>query len=270
MWKGPTQLVWLGNLTSVDVFWCHKLQTTFSLSIARDLRKLQDVRITHCGMMKAIVSSEGGDDKIEFPKLKQLYLNYLPSFTAIYEAMNAIELPQLSYLQLSNMPKLNCLCPASDSESNCDPIIQPLFNNKVKLATIENLLIYEMENLREIWPGELQAKLREMTVLIPNIIIFPQLSSLKLSDLPNLRSFCSRTCTFEGSLLKKIKVINCPKMEILPSAFQRKLEQQKAHFSTSSQHLLFYGKMEDSSIEITEENHYASHEATVQAIEAIS
>ncbi|KAL7161699.1 hypothetical protein ACSBR2_042218 [Camellia fascicularis] len=405
MWKGPTQLVWLGNLTSVDVFWCHKLQTTFSLSIARDLRKLQDVRITHCGMMKAIVSvsSEGGDDKIEFPKLKQLYLNYLPNFTAICEAMNAIELPQLSYLQLSNMPKLNCLCPASDSESNCDPIIQPLVNNKVKLATIENLLIHEMENLREIWPGELQAKLREMTVrkchwlsnilfpsnsikgmqnfellivedcrsievafdleglvwegisnmafpllkrvelrslpklthvwkdnsqgiqgfqnlrslivsqcdslrnlfsyslakllvklqeievtecgmmeliianepnadiaVIPNIIMFPQLSSLKLSDLPNLRSFCSRTCTFEGSLLKTIKVINCPKMKILPSAFQRKLEQQKAHFSTSSQHLLFYGKMGDSSIEVTEENRDASQEATVQAMEAIS
>ncbi|XP_028072608.1 uncharacterized protein LOC114274827 isoform X2 [Camellia sinensis] len=273
------------------------------------------------------------------------------------------------------MPKLKRLCPALDSESNCDPIIQPLFNDKGKLATIEELTISGMENLTEIWPGELEAKLRKMTVefnnglssilflsnsikgmqnlevlevkdcrsigvafdlkglvwegildmalpslknvklsclpklthvwkdnspgiqgfqnlrslvvnecnslrnlfsyslakflvklqeievndcgmiesiignepnaddaVITNMIMFPQLSSLKLGDLPNLRSFCSETCTFEGSLLKTIKVINCPKMKILPSVFQRKLDQQRADFSTSSQHHLLDGK----------------------------
>ncbi|KAL7194698.1 hypothetical protein ACSBR1_035019 [Camellia fascicularis] len=222
-------------------------------------------------------------------------------------------------------------------------------NSQVKLTTIEELTISSMVNLMEIWPGELQAKLREMTVerchglsnilfpsnsikgiqnlellkvvncqsigvafdleglvwegildvalpslkktsasvvsvldspsqlckasvplpfyqgiscgvfkilnrnepnaddaddaVITNIIMFPQLSSLKLSDLPNLRSFCSQTCAFDGSLLKTIKVINCPKMKILPSAFQRKLEQQKADLSTSSQHHLLDGKI---------------------------
>ncbi|KAL7194750.1 hypothetical protein ACSBR1_035062 [Camellia fascicularis] len=96
-------------------------------------------------MMEEIVSSEGGEheiaaiatDKIEFPKLKELRLEDLPSFTAICKAMNAIELPQLSSLTLSNMPKLN-LCPASDSESNCNPIIQPLFNDKAE-STEEQL-----------------------------------------------------------------------------------------------------------------------------------
>ncbi|CAL5423026.1 unnamed protein product [Camellia sinensis] len=138
LWKGPTQLVWLGNLTTVDVMSCGKLESMFSLSIARDLVQLQDLMILNCPMMEEIVSSEGGEheiaaiatDKIEFPKLKRLNLDYLPSLTAICKAMNAIELPQLSSLSLLNMPKLKCLCPASDSESNCDPIIQPLFNDK--------------------------------------------------------------------------------------------------------------------------------------------
>ncbi|XP_028120994.1 uncharacterized protein LOC114318306 [Camellia sinensis] len=172
LWKGPTQLVWLGNLTTVDVMSCGKLESIFSLSIARDLVQLQDLMILNCPMMEEIVSSEGGEheiaaiatDKIEFPKLKRLNLDYLPSLTAICKAMNAIELPQLSSLSLLNMPKLKRLCPASDSESNCDPIIQPLFNDKDKLATIEGLTICGMENLMEIWPGELEAKLREMTV----------------------------------------------------------------------------------------------------------
>ncbi|THF99838.1 hypothetical protein TEA_013414 [Camellia sinensis var. sinensis] len=383
LWKGPTH-VWLGNLMSVEVIWCHKLESIFSLSIARDLVQLQDLEISQCDVMEVIVLSEGREheiapiatDKIEFAKLKQLCLDDLPSFTAICKAMNAIELPQLSYLVLRDIPKLKRLWPASDSESDCDPIIQPLFSNKVKLTTIEELTISGMVNLMEIWPGELQAKLREMTVerchglsnilfpsnsikgiqnlellkvvncrsigvafdleglvwegildmalpslkkvklsclpklahvwkdnstgiqgfqnlrsliviecdslrnlfsyslakllvklqeievtecgmmesiignepnaddaVITNIIMFPQLSSLKLSDLPNLRSFCSQTCAFDGSLLKTIKVINCPKMKVLPSAFQRKLEQQKADLSTSSQHHLLDGKV---------------------------
>ncbi|CAL5423003.1 unnamed protein product [Camellia sinensis] len=381
LWKGPTQLVWLGNLTSVEVLFCRTLESMFSLSIARDLVQLQYLRIVDCPMMEEIVSSEGVEheiaaNKIEFPKLKDLHLGIVPSFTGICKAMNAIELPQLSSLSLFDMPKLKRLCPASDSESNCDPIIQPLFS-KDKLATIEELAVCGMENLMEIWPGELEAKLREMTVecchglsnilfpsnsikgmqnlevlkvedcrsigvafdlerlvwedgisdmalpslkkvklshlrklthvwkdnspgiqgfqnlkslivndcdslknlfscsltkllvklqeievtecgmmesiignepnaddaAITNMIMFPQLSSLKLSNLPNLNSFCSEACTFEGSLLQTIEVINCPEMKILPSAFQRKLEQQqKADFSTSSQLHLLDGK----------------------------
>ncbi|CAL5423021.1 unnamed protein product [Camellia sinensis] len=136
--KGPTQLVWLGNLKSVNVHFCDKLESMFSLSIARDLVQLQGLQICDCHVMEEIVSSEGGEheiaaiatDKIEYPKLKKLRLEHLRSFSAICKAMNAIELPQLSSLTLSDMPKLKRLCPASDSESNCDPIIQPLFNDK--------------------------------------------------------------------------------------------------------------------------------------------
>ncbi|CAL5420568.1 unnamed protein product [Camellia sinensis] len=138
LWKGPTQLVWRGNLTTVRVRSCGKLESMFSLSIARDLVQLQHFEIWNCPMMEEIVSSGGVEheiaaiatDKIEFPKLKKLILRGLRSFIAICKAMNAIELPQLSSLALFDMPKLKRLCPASDSESNCDPIIQPLFNDK--------------------------------------------------------------------------------------------------------------------------------------------
>ncbi|CAL5423006.1 unnamed protein product [Camellia sinensis] len=115
LWKVPTQLVWLGNLMSVHVWHCEKLESKFSLFIARDLVQLQDLSIGRCDMMEIIVSSEGGEheiatDKIEFPKLKQLHLRNLPSFTAICKAMNIIELPQLSYLALWEIPKLKRLC----------------------------------------------------------------------------------------------------------------------------------------------------------------
>ncbi|KAL7175432.1 hypothetical protein ACSBR2_029097 [Camellia fascicularis] len=373
LWKGPTQLVRLRNLTSLDLKSCHKLERMFSLSIARDLMQLQILDVYDCRKMKVLISSEEeGDqneiastttettDKIVFPKLKELHLAKLPSFTAICEAMNGIELRQLNRLELHEIPKLNSFCNTSDS--NYDTI-QPLFN-KVKLITIKILVISGMDNVIEIWPRELQPKVGRMSIshcrkllnilkgmqsierlmvaccqsvevafdlegiivregypdiVLPsltdlallylpklthvwknnllripsvqnltsltvvgcnslryifsssqakllvklqeisvaecrvleaivneepkvddevatNIIMFPQLNSLKLCHLPNLKSLCPQACTFEGSLIKKIKVINCPNMRAIPSASQRNV--REVEFFNSAQHHL--------------------------------
>ncbi|GMP85121.1 hypothetical protein CsSME_00038408 [Camellia sinensis var. sinensis] len=138
LWKGPTQLVRLRNLTSLTLSNCDELESMFSLSIARDLMQLQTLSVTECCKMEVLISSEEeGDqneiastttettDKIVFPKLKELNLEDLPSFTAICKAINGIELPQLNRLDLWWIPKLNSFCNTLDS--NYDTI-QPLFN----------------------------------------------------------------------------------------------------------------------------------------------
>ncbi|KAL7207752.1 hypothetical protein ACSBR1_029660 [Camellia fascicularis] len=374
LWKGPSQLVRLRNLTFLELKRCDKLESMFSLSIARDLMQLEILRVSKCHKLEVLISSEEeGDqneiasttttettDKIVFPKLKGLYLESLQSFTAICEAMNGIELLQLNKLTLSQMPKLSSFCNTSDSNYNT---IQPLFN-KVKLITIEKLVISGMDNVIEIWPRELQPKVGEMlishcrkllnilkgmqsierlivrccqsvevafdlegiivregypdivlpslTVLdllylpklthvwknnllrIPsvqnltslavvgcsslryifsssqakllvklrqifvaecgvleaivneepkvddevatNIIMFPQLNSLKLCHLPNLKSLCPQAYTFEGSFIKEIKVINCPNMRAIPSASQCNV--RAVEFFNSAQNLL--------------------------------
>ncbi|CAL5351125.1 unnamed protein product [Camellia sinensis] len=386
LWKGPTQLVRLRNLTSLVLKRCDKLESMFSLSIARDLMQLQKLSVTECCKMEVLISSEEGDqneiastttettDKIVFPKLDDLYLRDLPSFTAICKAINGIELPQLNQLDLWWIPKLNSFC--STSDSNYDTI-QPLFN-KVELITLEHLSIVGMDNVIEIWPRELQPKVREMIIMrccklsnilfpsnvikgmqslerlkvawcqsvevafdlegiivregypdivlpsltklvllylpklthvwknnllrIPsfqnltsltvvgcsslryifsssqakllvklreiavaecgvleaivneepkvddevatNIIMFPQLNSLKLYHLPSLKNLCPQAYTFEGSFIKKIKVINCPNMRALPSTLQRMLQLQESNvrevefFNSAQHHLL--------------------------------
>ncbi|CAL5422520.1 unnamed protein product [Camellia sinensis] len=379
LWKGPTQLA--RNLTSLKLNRCDKLESMSSLSIARDLMQLQKLHVSQCRKMEVLISSEEeGDqneiastttettDKIVFPKLKVLYLQDLASFTAMCKAMNGIELPQLNELTLFQMSKLNSFCNTS---------IQPLFN-KVKLITIEKLVIFGMDNVIEILPRELQPKVRYMiiwqcrklsNILFPsnvikgmqslerlmvgwcqsvevafdhegiivwegnpdivlpsltklvlrylpklthvwknnllripssqnltsltvvgcsslrymfsssqakllvklqeiavaecgvleaivneepkvddevatNIIMFPQLNSLKLYHLPNIKSLCPQAYTFEGSFIEEIKVINCPNMRALPSALQCMLELQESNvrevefFNSAQHHLL--------------------------------
>ncbi|GMP81280.1 hypothetical protein CsSME_00036040 [Camellia sinensis var. sinensis] len=138
LWKGPTQLVQLRNLTFLKLERCDKLESMFSLSIARDLMQLEILLVSECSKLEVLISSEEeGDengiasttteatDKIVFPKLEDLYLHDLPSFTAICKAVNGIELLQLNTLKLSQMPKLNSFC--NTSYSNYDTT-QPLFN----------------------------------------------------------------------------------------------------------------------------------------------
>ncbi|KAI8540360.1 hypothetical protein RHMOL_Rhmol09G0257100 [Rhododendron molle] len=173
LWKGPTQLGCLRNLTRVWINKCPKLGCyVFSLAIARNLVQLHRLGVWSCSELEVIVSDGGGeheieaageDDDIVFPKLEFLSLNRLPNFTGFGRGMNAIRMPQLKRLHLESISKLNCLCPAS--RSNNDTTIQPLFNNKDALTSIEHLYMTSMEDLREIWPGDLQAKLREIEVI---------------------------------------------------------------------------------------------------------
>ncbi|XP_028062975.1 disease resistance protein At4g27190-like [Camellia sinensis] len=164
LWKGPTQLVRLRNLTSLELKRCDKLESMFSLSIARDLMQLQKLDVFECRKMEVLISSEEeGDqneiastttettDKVVFPKLKELFLAGLPSFTDICKAINGIELLQLNQLDLWAIPKLNSFCNTSDS--NYDTI-QPLFN-KFSLSTNGILDVTGIDEPTEIWHNQL-------------------------------------------------------------------------------------------------------------------
>ncbi|KAF5940713.1 hypothetical protein HYC85_021880 [Camellia sinensis] len=48
LWKGPTQVVRLRNLTSLELKRCDKLESMFSLSIARYLMQLQKLDVSKC------------------------------------------------------------------------------------------------------------------------------------------------------------------------------------------------------------------------------
>ncbi|KAA8518361.1 hypothetical protein F0562_015756 [Nyssa sinensis] len=316
---------------------------------------------------------------IKFPKLSIFHLDDLPNLSGFCKAINAIDLPQLNSLHLGGIPKLRSLCPAF--EGNIGTNIRPLFN-EVTLTSIQELEFYHMDNLIEIWPEHLPAKLKRINVtechklsyifqsnlincfqdlehlhvrqcnlletifdlevpdvgeghpvvalpslatvdlthlpklmhiwkknspriegfnnlrslkvtkcdslrillspstaklfaklqeldiqkcelmeavvarepvedqeekeVTTNIILFPQLTCLKLKLLPNLVSFCPKACTFEISPLKDLRVIFCPKMKTLCDADADAV--QKVDFAKPVPPQLFDGKFTISSI----------------------
>ncbi|XP_028106348.1 disease resistance protein At4g27190-like isoform X2 [Camellia sinensis] len=240
LWKGPTQFVRLRNLTSLELRICHKLERMFSLSIARDLIQLQILHVYHCRKMEVLISSEEeGDqneiastttettDKIVFPKLKDLYLAYLPSFTAICEAMNGIELLQLNKLILSEIPKLNSFCNTSDS--NYDTI-QPLFN-KVAFSALKTLELSEMPALTHLWKGPTQlVRLRNLTFL-------------KLERCDKLESMFSLSIARDLMQLEILHVSECSKLEVLISSEEEGDQNEIASTATEATDKIVFPKL---------------------------
>ncbi|XP_028059519.1 uncharacterized protein LOC114263212 [Camellia sinensis] len=242
LWKGPTQLVRLRNLTFLKLERCDKLESMFSLSIARDLMQLEILRVSECSMLEVLISSEEeGDeneiasttteatDKIVFPKLEDLYLHDLPSFTSICKAMNGIELLQLNTLKLSQMPKLNSFCNTSDS--NYDTT-QPLFN-KVAFSALKTLRLWEMPALTHLWKGPTQlVQLRNLTFL-------------KLERCDKLESMFSLSIARDLMQLEILLVSECSKLEVLISSEEEGDENGIASTTTEATDKIVFPKLED-------------------------
>ncbi|CAL5349223.1 unnamed protein product [Camellia sinensis] len=243
LWKGPTQLVRLCNLTFLELERCDKLESMFSLSIARDLMQLEILRVSKCRKLEVLISSEEeGDeneiastiteatDKIVFPKLEDLDLQDLPSFTAICKAMNGIELLQLNRLKLSQMPKLNSFCNISDR--NYDTI-QPLFNKRWPLVCLNGLEVWEMPALTHLWKGPTQlVRLRNLTFL-------------KLGICDKLESMFSLSIARDLMQLKILFVSDCLKLEVLISSEEEGDENEIASTITETTYKIVFPKLED-------------------------
>ncbi|CAL5419960.1 unnamed protein product [Camellia sinensis] len=248
LWKGPTQLVRLRNLTSLGLKRCHKLESMFSLSIARDLMQLQKLHVSECRKMEVLISSEEGDqneiastttettDKIVFPKLKVLYLRDLASFTALCKAVNGIELLQLNELTLSQMPKLNSFCNTSDS--NYDTI-QPLFNKalmkngalQVAFSALKRLELRDLPAVTHLWKGPTQ------------LVWLRNLTSLELKRCDKLKSMFSLSIARDLMQLQILNVSDCRKMEVLISSEEEGDQNEIASTTTETTDKIVFPKL---------------------------
>ncbi|KAL6311654.1 hypothetical protein AAG906_025733 [Vitis piasezkii] len=191
-----------GCLRKVEVEDCDGLKFLFSLSVARGLSRLEEIKVTRCKSMVEMVSQERKEIR--------------------EDAVNVPLFPELRYLTLEDLPKLSNFCfeenpvlpkPASTIVGpSTPPLNQPEIRDgqlllslggnlrSLKLKNCMSLLklfppslLQNLEELRVENCGQLEHvfDLEELNVDDGHVELLPKLKELTLIGLPKLRHICN-------------------------------------------------------------------------------
>ncbi|GMN54568.1 hypothetical protein TIFTF001_023695 [Ficus carica] len=222
------------NLRDVTVWNCDKLKNVFPLSI---FKRLHSIEVEDCKMMEEIVGHVRSEDDgaVQFPELRSLILRNLPKmvkFMSWSEAEAAggsssvespdpffsekVVLPSLEYLYLYVLAVKKLWADQLPSTSYMQNLmilkVENCYNLKYvsSFATAKSCLI----KLKELKVS--RCRVLEEVLVITDLhgedvgslekISLPQLKSLKLDDLPNLKRFCKGSDELE-TLVTSIKLI---------------------------------------------------------------
>ncbi|XP_058202402.1 uncharacterized protein LOC131316902 [Rhododendron vialii] len=173
---GPVPARSFGELTFIRIHNCKRLRNLFQLPIGGCLPQLKRLIISSCGMMEEVFWKDQQEDvhaatnRIEFPKLEVLKLVKLPSLVGFCRGNDQIDFPQLKELYLEDIPQVNLLFHNNGNLSS-----NSLFPEKVSLPNLEVLRVDKLENLERLGQGPLPvgsfSKLEEFTVKFSNKLL---------------------------------------------------------------------------------------------------
>ncbi|KAJ9541939.1 hypothetical protein OSB04_028445 [Centaurea solstitialis] len=183
------------NLRVLHICECVNLTSLFTVDMANGLIKLEYLKITNCHFLKTLVDSEnGGVEAIKFQALKFLILGHLPNLMSLCNDVNEIELPRLEELILERLPSFTSIY--ANSKSGDVSTVQPLLNKEVRVSQLKKLEIRHMEKLIEIWPSDTEevwiSELRVITVERCDSVVnlFPRNPMSLLRHLEELQVRC--------------------------------------------------------------------------------
>ncbi|XP_065848950.1 uncharacterized protein [Euphorbia lathyris] len=220
---GQLEMGSFGELRTLKISGCDKLNCLFSFSSAKCLRQLQELEVESCENMEAIVG-EGSEDEycnnevIEFIRLSSLKLKYLPNFTGFCKTNEGTALREL----LSNVSFPNLL---SLEVYKCDSLKYVFTMSMVKfLAQLKRLDIRDCKLVEEIVQTMKHEEIEEEG------IVFPKLDSLQLDELPNVERFgCGYSIEF--ALLRELNMIRCNAMKNFVSKFSSNKSDEECLFN---------------------------------------
>ncbi|CAL5351731.1 unnamed protein product [Camellia sinensis] len=199
IWPGELQ----AKLRRMTVQMCHGLPNIlFPSNLMKEMQSLETLGVQDCQSVEVAFGIEGllvreGHQDILFPSLIDVSLGHLPKLTHAWkDNLSGIQgFENLTSLNIKGCGSLRYVFPSSISKL---------------LMKLQEIEVTECRVVEVIIGGE---ELKVDDEVATNILMFPQLKTLKLRDLTNLRSFCLQAYTFERSLLKTVEVINCPNMK---------------------------------------------------------
>ncbi|XP_024926181.3 uncharacterized protein LOC107410500 [Ziziphus jujuba] len=215
-----------GKLRKIDVSNCNRLKSLFSLSEAKIVLKLEQIRVAECNMMEGIVIHEIEDDnqnnsnnaanKFEFPELYSLKVRSLPKFVQVFTEM-----------------KTNATCQNQEEELVTTFPIH-FFNVKVKFPKLKALTLKGIATPNTIWNCQYEGRLEDDK---EHAGMLSRLEGLKLSELPQLMHLWEEDYHHVGRAfgnLKALFVSRCDRLKNLvpcPISFEnlRYLRVSKCH-----------------------------------------
>ncbi|GAY65725.1 hypothetical protein CUMW_243270 [Citrus unshiu] len=203
------------KLKTIEAYSCNKLRNIFWLSTTKCLPRLERIAVINCSKMKEIFAIgeevDNAIEKIEFAQLRSLSLGNLPE----------VALPNLEALEISeiNVDKI--------WHYNHLPVMFPRFQN------LTRLIVRRCHKLKYIFSASMIGSLKQLQHLevrfcedLQEIIsvnradevipyfVFPQLTTLKLQDLPKLRCLYPGMHTLEWPALEILSMHRCDKLKI--------------------------------------------------------
>ena len=108
--RDPERVVNFTNLRNIKVLYCRKLSNVLPASVAKGLKKLEDISIQSCREMEEIVAwvagSQTSNEPLVFPEVASMELCYLPNIRRFCIGRHTIEYPKLKRLVVNNCAKL--------------------------------------------------------------------------------------------------------------------------------------------------------------------
>ncbi|CAL5394293.1 unnamed protein product [Camellia sinensis] len=206
------------RLKDLEVSNCEKLVHVVRFNMLPRLQNLETFMVNNCPKMEAIVAEKEkekgttSNDIIAFPQLTTLNLSELASLNSFYtwptrsEAQplfnHQVAFPVLENLLIWNLPNIieiweKRLLIASENESkscrlkglkvyNCEKLVHVVrFNMLPRLQNLETFMVDNCPKMEAI----VAEKEKEKGTTSNDIISFPQLTTLNLSELASLKSF---------------------------------------------------------------------------------
>ncbi|KAJ7978147.1 Disease resistance protein [Quillaja saponaria] len=213
------------SLQVVKVKHCDNLKFVLLSTMAGGIFLLKELEVSQCRNMGAIVVDENENEAevIEFPHLHTLTLEGLPRLMGFFSNLNPrtqeshtdmigtkeitlegnltshrlfddkVRLPSLKRLVVSNCSRLTHLFP---------------HNIAMSLVEIQEIEISNCDLLEEVVKREKVVKREEAKI---DMLVFPLLNSLTLTNLPNLASSGIRFLQFAS--FEKLRINGCPHIE---------------------------------------------------------
>ncbi|KAM3705372.1 hypothetical protein ACJW31_03G074700 [Castanea mollissima] len=200
----PDQLIsdFFGKLETLTVSGCTNLTNIVPPNMLRMLRNLKELKIEKCGSIEEVFDIQGTNkveesSDIAAAELISLTLRNLEKVKHVW-SMNPqgiITFGKLRTIKIEGCSSLKSVFPTSVAKA---------------LMQLETLEIKDCATVEEIVA-------KEEGIETITLFVFPQLTTLELQNLPELKSFYPGNHTLECPLLKGLRIQKCDKLKIFGS-----------------------------------------------------